>query len=175
MAAEAARWLADHGDALHAYALRRTRSASTAEDLVQDTLLAAMRSGAEFQGRSDVRTWLVGILRHKLLDHWRRRGRGEAAIEALLAAVTTSSFDTQGKWARPPGNLPDGKELLEALRACVERLPPRASEAILLREAHGVGLDVVAGQLGTSSGATAQLLFRTRAALRECVEGAIIR
>ena len=72
---EPALWLEQHGDALFAYALGRTRNRATAEDLVQDTLLAAFASRDAFKGGSAERTWLIGILKHKVIDCLRRRGR----------------------------------------------------------------------------------------------------
>jgi len=63
-----ATWLDQHGNALYAYALMRVRDASIAEDLVQDTLLAAIKSVDRFKGESSERTWLIGILKHKVLD-----------------------------------------------------------------------------------------------------------
>jgi RNA polymerase sigma factor (sigma-70 family) len=72
---EAARWLEEHGDALYSYALPRVRNADAAEDLVQETLLAAIKGRKSFAGRSAERTWLTGILKHKLIDHLRKSAR----------------------------------------------------------------------------------------------------
>ncbi len=83
---EPATWLDRHGDALYAYALMRVRDASVAEDLVQDTLLAAIRSVDRFKGESSERTWLIGILKHKVLDHWRRAGRERRLDEGILCS-----------------------------------------------------------------------------------------
>ncbi|MHC4684776.1 MAG: sigma factor, partial [Planctomycetota bacterium] len=69
------RWLEDHGDYLFRYALVRLQDREIAEDMVQETLLAALRAREKFQARSSVRTWLVGILKHKVLDHFRKSYR----------------------------------------------------------------------------------------------------
>ena len=63
-------WLNDYGDILYRYALIRVRSEATAEDLVQETLLAGIQAIDRFSGQSTVRTWLVGILKHKIIDHF---------------------------------------------------------------------------------------------------------
>src|SRR5262245_48628437 len=68
-------WLEHHGDYLYRYALTRVRERSVAEDLLQETLLAAMGGFQEHEGRSSERTWLVGIMRHKIVDHFRRLAR----------------------------------------------------------------------------------------------------
>lgn len=69
------RWVDEHGDYLFKYALVRLRDAAKAEDLVQDTFLAALKGGKNFAGRSAEKTWLVGILKNKIADHFRKAGR----------------------------------------------------------------------------------------------------
>ena len=69
------RWVEDHGDCLYSYALIRVRNREVAEDLVQETLLAAMRQIDKFRGRSSERSWLCGILKNKICDHFRKLGR----------------------------------------------------------------------------------------------------
>src|SRR5918994_3449140 len=80
------RWLDDHGDYLFKYAVFRLRDDSAAEDAVQETFLAALKAYEKFEGRGSERTWLVGILKHKVVDHFRRAVReaplGEEADEA---------------------------------------------------------------------------------------------
>ena len=63
------RWVDEHGDVLYRYALARVRKPEVAQDLVQDTLLAAVRTHERFRGGSTVRSWLCGILKHKLCDY----------------------------------------------------------------------------------------------------------
>src|SRR5260221_5604439 len=70
-AASAVRWLEDHGDALYSYALARVRDPHVAEDLVQEALLAGLGAAGGFRGWSAERTWLIGLLKHKLQDHLR--------------------------------------------------------------------------------------------------------
>ena len=69
------RWVDEHGDCLYRYALVRVRRTEVAEDLVQETLLAAVRSREKFGGRSSERSWLVGILKNKIVDYYRKLGR----------------------------------------------------------------------------------------------------
>jgi RNA polymerase sigma-70 factor (TIGR02943 family) len=69
------RWLDEHGDALFRYAYMRLRDRDAAEDAVQETLVAALTARKNFAGNSAERTWLIGILKHKLADHWRRVAR----------------------------------------------------------------------------------------------------
>ena len=72
-------WVDKHGDALFAYVLRYISNRSIAEDLVQEALLAALKGRAAFTGASSERTWLIGILKNKVIDHYRTAGR-EASL-----------------------------------------------------------------------------------------------
>jgi len=91
-----ANWLDAHGDVLYRYALSRVRNHSTAEDLVQDTLLAGMKSVHRFTGASTLRTWLVSILKHKIIDYMRKAKR-----------EFSTDDETMGDWA--------GEEYFESL------------------------------------------------------------
>lgn len=179
-----AAWLAEHGDALFAYALRRVRNRAAAEDLVQDTLLAALAAPERFEGRSSVRTWLFGILRHKVIDHWRSQGRhdprAEAGVEAELERRVNGFFDRWGGWqpSAKPRAWPDGaterSEFSEALRRCLDTLPARSAEAFLLRERHGVSVERLSQDLGTTPTNVWQILCRARVALRDCLQRGLL-
>ena len=69
------RWVDEHGDHLFRYAIVRLRDESLAEDAVQETLLSAIQSLGSYSGRSAERTWLIGILKHKIIDHFRKHSR----------------------------------------------------------------------------------------------------
>ena len=84
-------WLQWHGDYLYRHALFRLRDAAAAEDVVQETLLAALKSSNRFVGRSNERTWLVGILKHKIIDHFRNSQR-EAQLECCDNDDASTSF-----------------------------------------------------------------------------------
>ncbi|HMD53885.1 MAG TPA: sigma factor, partial [Phycisphaerae bacterium] len=69
------RWVDEHGDYLFKFALARLRDPTKAEDAVQETFLAALKGGKSFQGRSAEKSWLVGILKNKICDHFRKSKR----------------------------------------------------------------------------------------------------
>ena len=101
-------WLDQHGDSLYRFALMRVRNPSTAEDMVQETLLAAWRARSNFAGGSAERTWLIAILKNKIIDYFRRY-RHEAplldnadtddAIDALFAKHTDHWARLASVWA----------------------------------------------------------------------------
>src|SRR6266850_1083646 len=73
------RWVEEHGDELFGFAMIRVRDRGAAQDLVQETFLAALRAGASFAGRSTERAWLFGILRNKVVDYYRLKSREAAS------------------------------------------------------------------------------------------------
>ena len=121
------RWMECHGDYLYRYALSRLRRVDAAEDLVQETFLAAWRGRQKFAGRSTLRTWLVGILRRKLIDRMRRGAAEQLAGDLAADATTDDLFDRRGRWRRPPSEWDDvrpetpghKREFWEAVSGCV--------------------------------------------------------
>ena len=104
------RWLEEYGDTLFRYALRRLRDTTHAEDIVQETLLAALQSRTSYSGRASEKTWLTGILKHKIIDFIRKQVR-ETTVDDICALSDASVendidglFDTRGHWVRPPSN-----------------------------------------------------------------------
>ncbi len=168
-------WLSEHGDALMSFAMVHLRQREVAEDLVQDTLLAAMMQRASFDGRSSRRTWLIGILRHKIVDHFRRRAVAERASD-VLAEVVERAFKSSGKWQNSPQTwgLTDSdlerREVADALRTCLASLPPRIAEAFLLREHAQIEVEQLCQVLDTTPTNIWTMLYRARTALRECLE-----
>src|ERR1043166_10273569 len=86
-------WVGAHGDYLFNFALGQVRDGSVAEDLVQDTFLAAFKARDRFAGQSSERTWLAGILRHKIFDHLRQTCR-----ERAVRVQPTSTRDDEETW-----------------------------------------------------------------------------
>ena len=132
-------WLSTHGDALFRYALARTGNRDVAEDLVQESLLAALRARDRFAERSAEQTWLIGILRHKIADHFRRLNRESA--EELTESPDDRWFDGTGHWKSGPAGWPrnpsaalENREFWEVVQGCLSKLPPLLAEAFCSRE-----------------------------------------
>lgn len=172
-------WLSRHGDALYAYALSRVRRSDVAEDLVQDALLSALRNADTFAERSQERTWLIGILRHKVLDHFRKHKRSAQFKENELerAHGTMGLFNKRGRWAkRPcewkddPASVYEQKEFWETYDACRRRMPAALGEAYILRELEGFTVEQACNFLDITATNLSVRLHRARLALRECLE-----
>lgn len=173
------RWLQEHGNVLFRYALARVRDRSTAEDLVQETFLAALRSQGGYAGRSAEQTWLVGILRHKIVDHYRRRREQSLPEESEGEAqndLIDRLFDRSGHWVQPPKAWKDPRaslqqaEFFEVLRACLQALPGRHGEVFALYQLEQHSSDRVCEDLGISASNFGVIMYRARLRLRQCLE-----
>jgi RNA polymerase sigma-70 factor (ECF subfamily) len=171
--------LAAHRPRLLKFALTHLRNRAHAEDAVQDTLVAALEGARRFAGQSSLGTWLMGILRHKIVDHFRREGREarrapqaeEEHVEALERV-----FREDGRWHAPPADWGDPQsafdraELFEALERGLARLPEKTARAFRMREAMGLSTDEICRELGVSPQNCWIMLYRARMSLRECLE-----
>jgi len=171
--------LADCRPALLRYARLHLRDAAAAEDAVQDTLVAALQAATTFRGESALQTWLIGILRRKLIDQLRRRSATVSATEfdsgddpGLLERL----FARDGHWAAPPQawQQPDTAfeqaDFYAAFAACVQSLPERTARTFVLREVDGLEAAEICKELGLSASNYWILMHRARLRLRECLE-----
>lgn len=171
--------LSAHTRYLTAYALRRVSDKSLAEDLVQETLLAALSSDGEFEGRSSLRTWLTGILKHKIADLYRAQARTPLSLESMRAddeepietgiAANGDHFDFGGD----PLKQLEHKRFWEAFQRELGRLPERNVQAFVASEFTPAESEEVCSRFGMSLGALWVMRCRTRAALRRALAPAL--
>lgn len=153
------------------------RNAADAEDVVQECLASAMASGQKFEGRAALATWLIAILRNKIVDCIRQHMRArEHLVEDLGDDVEAELFKPDGHWVEPPANWGNpeqalaSKHFFAALEACVESLPQRHAQVFMLRETMGMETQEICQQLGISATNCAAMLSRARMRLRECLQ-----
>jgi RNA polymerase sigma-70 factor (ECF subfamily) len=171
-------WLEDHGDALYRFALLRVKSPELAEDLVQDTLVSAIRAKSQFEGKSSIRTWLIQILKNKIIDFARKQARQATQnMDEELEAVVDANFHSTGlwnrilpNWAKDPGELIEQREFYEALTACLSNLPERSRHIFMQKVVDGCESEDICKSLDISSSNLWVILHRARLALRDCME-----
>jgi RNA polymerase sigma-70 factor (ECF subfamily) len=163
-----------HGDYLFNYAVGQLRDLTLAEDLVQDTLLAAMRSHDRFAGQSSERTWLTGILRHKILDHLRHKQRrptvplatvGEAGPDNLSDDTMLWLHEVADACACPSRRM-ELAEFQAALVHAMGTLPPRIAQVFELYEVQELSTDTICARLNISPNNLWVMLHRARKQLR---------
>src|ERR1043165_8201006 len=172
-------WVDEHGDVLYRYALARVRKPEVAQDLVQDTLLAAIRARDRFAGQSSVRSWLCGILKHKLCDYYRKLGRETSFTDLeFLEDECADRFVPEGFWVHMTGPKewrPEPDEVMhrddfwKTMRDCLGKLPERIATVFMMREMDEVESKEICVTLSISENNLWVMLHRARMALRECL------
>ncbi|HEX2649345.1 MAG TPA: sigma-70 family RNA polymerase sigma factor, partial [Burkholderiales bacterium] len=168
-------------ETLRPYLLRfaslELRNREAAEDAVQETLLAALAAEKSFAGRSNLRTWLTGILKHKIVDAIRKSSRELQPLPGEDdAAEFDTLFDERGHWSQAPDawEHPEGaleqKQFLAALEKCLAGLPARTAQAFMMREHLGLETAEICKELAITSTHCWVMLYRARMALRLCLQ-----
>ena len=154
--------LAEHRPLLFRYALLQLPDSELADDAVQETLLAAWQASSNFKGKAGLRTWLIGILKHKIADHWRRSSR-----EVIRSEIEVSDHDndndeedfflSNGHWNGDPSTWQDPEAALKQqefwaiYETCQNNLPPKMAKVFMLRELVGLEADEICRETGLSN------------------------
>ncbi len=174
--ARAEGWLDQHGDAMYGYARLRLSRTDLAEDAVQEALLAAVTNASTFEGRSHERTWLIGILRYKVLDILRKEHRERTvsldAPECGSDGVFRNGWFTSviEDWSGTNRDPVAQAELRTGLVAAIEALPPTMRSALCLREIDGLPTEAVCDVLGVTPTNLWTLVHRAKARCRDYLQ-----
>lgn len=174
-----ATWVESHGDYLFRYALMRLRNKEQAENIVQETFLAALTARQSFSGRSSERTWLIGILKHKIIDQYRKTFREkpisqiqteeEQTIDQFYDAVENPKGYPKD-WMPDPEKVLHSKEFWDTLKGCLGHLPARTAHAFTMREMDDMDTGDICKELEISPTNLWVMLHRARLQLRACLE-----
>lgn len=173
--------LADYGDYLFRYALARLYDEHLAEDAVQETLLAALQAKDGFSGKSSLRTWLTGILKHKIIDHFRRSQREQPLSDEALSGeeldpgmdeffLEDGHFADLPAYMGEPGKLLQQQQFLEMLQVCLDRLPKKLARIFMLREVEDADNEEICKELEVTPTNAWVMLYRARMGLRQCLQ-----
>lgn len=172
-------WVDEHGDLLYRFALLRVKDPHVAEDLVQETLISALEGIDGFRGGSAVRTWLVGILKHKIYDYFRKSSREVATsdlsgrneeTDAGMVDRLLRAAGRQQQWHEDPDKLVENNAFWEAFSSCLAALPENARRAFAMRELDDLATEEICKILGITSTNLWVILHRARARLRDCLD-----
>lgn len=171
-------WVDQYGDTLYRYVLMRLRDPDAAEEVVQETFLAALRHSEQYAGRGDEGAWLMGICKRKLIEFVRRRSReAQLADDESGGDPSAALFDEKGRWrfdprfarGRPEAAL-ERNEFWKILRRCLEGLPTRQADAFTLREIEAMDRDDICKELEITPSNLWVLLHRARLKLTGCLK-----
>ena len=164
---------------LLAIARLQLRNEAWAEDAVSETLIAALEGAGRFAAQSQVKTWVVGILKHKIIDQF-RRARREVSADAEVAAADVETFDElfapDGhrtsmplEWGDPERSF-ERTQFFDVLQACVDHLPAGLARIFMMREWLEYETSEICKELDITSTNCFVMLYRARMRLRECLE-----
>ncbi len=170
-------WLNEHGDYLYRFALARLRDPHQAEDVVQETFMAAIKAN-NFAEQSSPRTWLTGILKHKIIDLMRKSVRETAASDLMSEqdANMDEFFDKSGHWEDKPKswNMPDNaleqQQFFKVLQSCLDRIPNKLATLFMMRDVHETDNEEICKELNITTTNAWVMLYRARMGIRKCLE-----
>ena len=165
--------LSDHGDYLFNYAVSKLRDSDLAEEMVQNTLLNALKALPKFRGHSSLRTWLVQILRNEISNHFRKRTREvdfQKRIESNFGADLGPLLNPQIE-TRHFASTIEKEEFWEMIQECFSRVPEHLLETFMAKW-HGEDrkTEDLCNDLGITPSNYSVRMFRTRLMLRQCIE-----
>ena len=171
-------WVDRYGDRLYRYALSRLRETASAEDVVQETFVAALKARGQYTGRGSEAAWLMGILKRKIVDLIRQQARLRTGGEDLQHDPAQALFDERGNWQAEmrrdfgwqPSAALEKREFWQALRRCLEELPARQAGAFTLREIEALDSQTICKELEISPSHLWVLLYRARLQLSRCLK-----
>jgi RNA polymerase sigma-70 factor, ECF subfamily len=170
-------WLNEHSDYLYRFALARLRDPHQAEDVVQETFIAAIKN-PNFAEQSSPRTWLTGILKHKIIDVM-RKGVREIVVSDLIndeEMSTDDFFDETGHWVDPPQawdkphDALEQKQFLGILQNCIDKLPQKLATLFVMRDVHETDNEEICKELNITTTNAWVMLYRARMGIRKCLE-----
>jgi RNA polymerase sigma-70 factor (ECF subfamily) len=184
VSSDPADWVDAYGDYLYRYALGQVHAADLAQDLVQETFLAALKARDHFAGQGSERTWLTGILKHKIADHFRKASRERTVdFDPMLPWEEEHLFQTTGSWKghwesgkgptewdRNPEEMVEQQEFWRVLEHSLAALPPRMARAFWMREVEGLSGEEICKALEISSTNLWVMLHRARMQLRRSLD-----
>ena len=173
--------LVAHRDYLLRFARLQLRNETWAEDAVSETLVAALGKPQAFANRSQLKTWLIGILKHKVIDVFRHNARtvvletetstsaGNDELDGLVFKASGHFAQAPADWGNPEQDL-QSQQFFAVLEACTEKMPAAMGRVFLMREWLELSSDEICKELGLSTTNLYVTLHRARLRLRECLE-----
>lgn len=176
-------WISTYGDELYGYAMSKTSNSELAEDLVQESFLAGLKSLENFKGNSSERTWLFAILKFKIADHYRKASTKNEISNSKLGNEEGSFIDNyfteDGDWkenAVPKewgidfSTAIENKELGIALNNCIDKLSESQKQLVILKLVDEIETEIVCKELNITSTNYWVIIHRAKLQLRLCLE-----
>lgn len=170
-------WINLYSDYLFNYTISRVNDREMAQDLVSETFLAGLKSMANFKGEASERTWLISILKRKIIDYYRKINSNKGKAEVRMGY--NNDADAEGDWleervADPFDKTAEDKlensELGEAIYNCLGKLPEKQAEVFKMKTILGYDTETICNELGITASNLWVIIHRARIALADCME-----
>ncbi len=170
-------WVELYADMMYRFALVRVKDPEAADELVQATFFAALKSQHTFAGKSSEKTWLFGILKHKIMDHFRNLKKNISTDLSSSDESDRIHFDSDGhmipkpgKWNIDPEKAAENNELAKALATCLKGLPEKFHKLFVLKEIDGLSSEEICKEFNIKPTNLWVILHRARNQLKLCLE-----
>lgn len=171
------KWVQLYSDYLFNYTITRVNNEDIAKDLVQETFFSGLKSMKNFQGKASERTWLVSILKRKIIDHYRKINSKKGKAEVRMNFYKDG--DNDGEWIeeRAPNTWGEdadkdieNDELKVALERCIEKLPEKYAMVFRMKTIQGFETEEICKELDITASNLWVIIHRARTQLRKCME-----
>ncbi|NNL02298.1 MAG: sigma-70 family RNA polymerase sigma factor [Eudoraea sp.] len=169
-------WVDQYADYLFNYAVARVSDAEIAKDLVQETFLAGLKSAKNFQGAAAERTWLIAILKRKVIDHYRKINskKGKAEVRMTYSNQNDSAGDWLGENVADPFSILENDEIENeelglAIQECIAKLPKKQSSVFVMKTIQGFSTEDICNELGINPSNLWVMVHRARTSLMGCL------
>lgn len=170
------KWVDRYADYLFNYTVTRVSDPEIAKDLVQDTFIAGLKSAKNFKGDAAERTWLIAILKRKVIDHYRKINskKGKAEVRMNYSSQT----DAEGDWleeriADPNSNFEtnalENEELGLAIQNCISKLPKKQAQVFTMKTIQGMETEDICNALNINASNLWVMIHRARTGLMDCL------
>ncbi|KAA5828106.1 sigma-70 family RNA polymerase sigma factor [Algibacter amylolyticus] len=170
------KWIDLYADYLFNYTITRVSDRDKAQDLVQDTFLAGLKSMKNFKGEASERTWLISILKRKIIDHYRKINSNKGKAEVR---INYNDSESEGDWLEERVADPFDKtaedtlqnnELGDAIHNCLGKLPTKQSEVFKMKTILGYETEVICNELNITASNLWVIIHRARTAMADCLK-----
>ncbi|MGB5693721.1 MAG: sigma-70 family RNA polymerase sigma factor [Flavobacteriaceae bacterium] len=169
-------WVDQYADYLFNYAIARINDEEVAKDLVQETFLAGLKSAKNYKGTAAERTWLIAILKRKVIDYYRKINskKGKAEIRINYNSGNESDGDWLEEQVADPGSILENdfienEELGLAIQECISKLPKKQAAVFTMKTVRGLNTEDICNELGINPSNLWVMVHRARTALMGCL------
>ena len=170
-------WVDSYSDYLYNYAISRVNDRNVAQDIVQDTFFAGLKSMKNFKGEASERTWLISILKRKIIDHYRKINSKKGKAEVRI--TYNSDTESEGDWLeeRVADNVDINaeetlinEELGSAILDCLNKLPEKQALVFKMKTIQGFETEAICNELNITASNLWVIIHRARTAMAACLE-----